>query len=83
MEQSDNDMKVEAVLDHNVATELMDYSIYEFRELVRTDEPGAKRAVGRIRTRLSEVESVECLFSGLRGHIPVVRALKVLTKKRK
>ncbi|KAF9360781.1 hypothetical protein BGX26_007732 [Mortierella sp. AD094] len=75
------DTKVEAVLDQPVVELLLDYSITQFRELVRINEPEAKKAVGRLRSTLSEVETVECYFKGLRSNIPVIRELKILSKK--
>ncbi|KAF9399576.1 hypothetical protein BGX21_005983 [Mortierella sp. AD011] len=77
------DSKVEAVLDQPVVELLLDYSITQFRELVRVNEPEAKKAVGKLRSTLSEVETVECYFKGLRSNIPVIRELKILSKKRR
>ncbi|KAG0005539.1 hypothetical protein BGZ79_004047 [Entomortierella chlamydospora] len=77
------DSKVEAVLDQPVVELLLDYSITQFRELVRVNEPEARKAVGKLRSTLSEVETVECYFKGLRSNIPVIRELKVLSKKRR
>ena len=38
-----SDTKLEAVLDQKVVELLLEYSIVEFRNLVRVDEPEAKR----------------------------------------
>ncbi|KAF8936658.1 recQ-mediated genome instability protein 1 [Dissophora ornata] len=78
-----SDTKLEAVLDQKVVELLLEYSIVEFRNLVRVNEPEAKRAVAKMRAGLSEVESIECQFKGLRNNIPVIRELKVLSKKRR
>ncbi|KAF9116329.1 hypothetical protein BGX27_003322 [Mortierella sp. AM989] len=75
------DVQLEAVLDQPVVELLLNCSITQFRELVRINEPEAKKAVGRLRSTLSEVETVECQFKGLRSNIPVIRELEILTKK--
>ncbi|KAG0366232.1 hypothetical protein BC939DRAFT_460683 [Gamsiella multidivaricata] len=72
---------LEGILDQKVVEILMGFSVAEFRDLVRINEPEAKRAVAKLRTGLSEVESVECVFRGLRSGTPVIRELKILTKK--
>ncbi|KAI1318396.1 hypothetical protein EDD11_006734 [Mortierella claussenii] len=77
------DRKLEGILDQPVVELMLEYSIAEFRNLVRINEPEAKNAVSKLRMGLSEVESVECLFKGVRGNIPVIRELKVLSKKRR
>ncbi|KAF9105074.1 hypothetical protein BGX29_000737 [Mortierella sp. GBA35] len=81
---SDGDVfKLESVLEQHVVESLLQYSITEFRSLVRVNEPEAKRAVTNLRATLLEVELVECQFKGLRTGVPVIRELMVLSKKRK
>ncbi|KAG0379168.1 hypothetical protein BGX24_001458 [Mortierella sp. AD032] len=78
-----NTFKLEAVLEQRVVEILLQYSIEEFRSLVRINEAEAKRAVTNLRATLFEVELVECQFKGLRVGIPVIRELTILSKKRK
>ncbi|KAF9911171.1 recQ-mediated genome instability protein 1 [Lobosporangium transversale] len=80
---AETDMKLEAVLDQHVVESLLEYSIAEFRDLVRTNEPEAKRAVFRLRANLSEVEMVECKFKGMRSNVPVIREMSILSKKKR
>ncbi|KAG0305237.1 hypothetical protein BGZ98_004434 [Dissophora globulifera] len=79
--QGESEFRLEAILDQKVIELLMEYSVSEFRNLVRVNELEAKQAVAKMRIRLSEVESVECLFKGLRNNIPVIREMKILSKK--
>ncbi|KAG0311556.1 hypothetical protein BGZ99_010084 [Dissophora globulifera] len=79
--QGESEFRLEAILDQKVIELLMEYSVAEFRNLVRVNEHEAKQAVAKMRVRLSEVESVECLFKGLRNNIPVIREMKILSKK--
>ncbi|GJJ77009.1 hypothetical protein EMPS_09368 [Entomortierella parvispora] len=79
-EESLNEM-FEGVLDQDVIEKMFDISIAQFRRLVRDKESEAREAVTRLRSRFSEARTVECRFKGLRGNVPVVRELKVLTKK--
>ncbi|KAF9439181.1 hypothetical protein BGZ76_009353 [Entomortierella beljakovae] len=77
------EFKVDAILDQVVVESLLDCSIHQFRDLVRSNESEAKKAVGKLRLNLSEAEIVECHFKGLRTNIPVIRDLKILSKKHK
>ncbi|KAF9205631.1 hypothetical protein BGZ49_003763 [Haplosporangium sp. Z 27] len=77
------DFKVEAILDQPVVEMLMEYTLAQFRNLVRINEPEAKKAVVRMRSALSEVETVECHFKGMRGNNPVIRELTIISKKRR
>ncbi|KAF9156150.1 hypothetical protein BG015_007048 [Linnemannia schmuckeri] len=74
--------KLESVLEQRVVETFLQYSIEEFRSLVRINEAEAKLAVKNLRTTLLDVELVECQFKGLRMGIPVIRELTVLSKKR-
>ncbi|KAG0280150.1 hypothetical protein BGZ95_011147 [Linnemannia exigua] len=78
-----NTFKLQAILEQRVVENLLQYSIGEFRSLVRINEAEARRAVKNLRATLLEVELVECQFKGLRCGIPVIRELTVLSKKRK
>ncbi|KAF8945001.1 hypothetical protein BGZ47_003391 [Haplosporangium gracile] len=75
--------KLESVLEQRVVETFLQYSIEEFRSLVRINEAEAKLAVKNLRTTLLDVELVECQFKGFRMGIPVIRDLTVLSKKRK
>ncbi|KAF9934888.1 hypothetical protein FBU30_010155 [Linnemannia zychae] len=72
---------LECILEQRVVEKLFQYSITEFRSLVRYNEAEARRAVANLRAILLEVEQVECCFKGLRGGHPVARELTILTKK--
>ncbi|KAF9431012.1 hypothetical protein BGZ94_000479 [Podila epigama] len=71
----------ESVLDQSVIEILFEYTVAEFRNLVRVDEHGAMRAVKKLRSTLTDVETIECRFKGQRAGIPVIRELKILSKK--
>ncbi|KAK3836012.1 MAG: hypothetical protein JOS17DRAFT_735822 [Linnemannia elongata] len=75
--------KLESVLEQRVVETFLQYSIEEFRSLVRINEAEAKLAVKNLRTTLLDVELVECQFKGLRNGIPVIRELTVVSRKRK
>ncbi|KAF9548880.1 hypothetical protein EC957_005232 [Mortierella hygrophila] len=79
----DDAFKLESVLEQRVVETFLQYSIEEFRSLVRINEAEAKLAVKNLRTTLLDVELVECHFKGLRSGIPVIRELTVISKKRK
>ncbi|KAF9190348.1 hypothetical protein BGZ51_006787 [Haplosporangium sp. Z 767] len=73
---------LEAVLDQGVVERLLEHTLAQFRDLVRVNESRAREAVKTLRNKLSEVETVECYFRGFRTDIPVIRELKILSKKR-
>ncbi|KAG0259995.1 hypothetical protein BG011_002215 [Mortierella polycephala] len=74
---------LEAVLDQGVVERLLEHTLAQFRDLVLVNESRAREAVKTLRNKLSEVETVECYFRGLRTDIPVIRELKILSRKRK
>ncbi|KAF9295854.1 hypothetical protein BGZ88_001285 [Linnemannia elongata] len=77
----DDAFQLESVLEQRVVEAFLQYSIEEFRSLVRINEAEARLAVKNLRTTLLDVELVECQFKGLRNGIPVIRELTVISKK--
>ncbi|KAF9585763.1 hypothetical protein BGW38_000848 [Lunasporangiospora selenospora] len=81
--RSPHSFMLDAILDQNVVESQLMYGVSEFRELVRVNDSAAKQAVLGLRKRLSEVDSIECLFRGQRNRLPVIREMRILTKRKR